>query len=201
MNRKIFAFISFFICLISCQEQSNIIKNNKMNENFIVTLNKFKILDSNFILNNECFYPEEDCKYCNRIDTKNDLPYFYKKQSMATSIGLLPDTSRFYVLLYCEAAECYVPSLAVYTKQGILIDDKPIHFLYGSDCGYENSNLVSLKSKNILQSKYQEESYSCDSLGKPITGTWIKFQELYSYEITNSGKIKVSKVRKNIFKK
>ena len=43
------------------------------------------------------------------------------------------------------------------------------------------NNKLIIKSKNILQNLYQEERYECDSLANPIQGTWVKFQELYTY--------------------
>ena len=171
------------------------------NKPFKHTLSKFKMLDQNFKFDYICFSPEEDCKSCKRIDTKNDHPYFRQNEAMSSSIGILPDTSKFYMLLYCSAAACYVPSLAVFNKEGKLLDNKEINFDLGADCGFKNSNRVTLKSKNQLQSEYFEESYQCDSLGKPTPGTWVKFEEIYTYSVDSKGKVIEEKVRKTIFKK
>jgi hypothetical protein len=193
---KIGAYLFLILMILSFR-----CSRTKTNKPFKHTLSKFKMLDQNFKFDYICFYPEEDCKNCKRIDTKKDHPYFRKNEAMSTSIGMLPDTSKFYMLLYCNAAACYVPSLAIFTKEGKLIDDKEINYELGADCGFKNSNKVTLKSKNQLQSEYVEESYQCDSLGKPTPGTWVKFEETYVYSVNKNGKIIEEKNKKYFFQK
>ena len=191
----------FFLVIVGLFSCSTGILKNKQTKDFRFTLNKFKVIDDSFEINSQCIFPEKDIKEAKRIDTENDCDFFKTKESMPVSIGMLPDTSNYYILIYGQAAACYIPQLAVFSKKGKLVDEHPIFYGGGAGCGYRWTSSVQLKSKNKLISKYYEERYECDSLSNPMAGTWNKYEDIYSYSISSKGKIIESKVHNQILKK
>jgi hypothetical protein len=190
-------FVYFLVIgLISCS--SGMSKSDNKFDAFYFTKAKFKVLNDAFELNSPCIFPEEDVVDAKRIDTENDFSFFKLKESMPVSIGMLPDTSNYYLFIYGQAAACYTPYLVVFNKKGKLIDEQPIFYGGGAGCGYRWTSSLKLKSTNQVVSRYNEESFECDSLSNPTPGTWNKFEDVYTYRISSKGKIIMSKIHNQI---
>ena len=105
------------------------------------------------------------------------------------SIGMLPDTSQYYVLVYAGVASCYIPMLDVYSKEGRLISKEQISNGCGGDCGYKCEDVLVITSINDIEETFTEESYTCDSLGKETPGTWEKTVDVNKFSVNKLGKI------------
>ena len=98
----------------------------------------------------------------------NNDSIFIKYLGPAVAIGLLPDTSKYYPVVYCTAAACYLPTLAVFSKNGFLISEAQISNGCGSDCGYNCSDSLFINSISDIKLKLSQEFYSCDSIAREI---------------------------------
>ena len=62
----------FFLVIVGLFSCSTGILNNKQTNDFMFTLNKFKVIDDSFEINSQCIFPEKDIKEAKRIDTENE---------------------------------------------------------------------------------------------------------------------------------
>jgi hypothetical protein len=113
------------------------------------------------------------------------------------TVGMLPDTSEFYAIIYCTAAACYMPVLAVYSKNGTLIDKKEISKGCGAGAGYICSEVLKIKSLNDITVVYTQESFDVDNFGNEVKGTNKKEIDTYKYSIEKEGTISVSVFHSN----
>ena len=126
----------------------------------------------------------------------NNDSTFINYSGPAVTIGMLPDTSRFYTVIYCTAAACYMPVLTVFSKKGDVISRKEISKGCGSDVGYMCSENLEIKSQSKIIVTRTEESFKYDVSNKEILGSRKKVVNIYTYSIGKNGAIKV-KQKKN----
>ncbi|HCW06602.1 MAG TPA: hypothetical protein DGG95_04460, partial [Cytophagales bacterium] len=110
-----------------------------------------------------------------------------QNEYMGISVGILPDSSNNYKLVYCVAASCWMPQLAIFSKEGRLISKEQIAQGCGSDCGYGCKDSLIISSSSELKQIFEEWEYDCkqeDQLAKMK----IRTVEI-TYVIGNSGKI------------
>ncbi len=157
-------------------------------------LNKFEMLHLPFIANTNCYEP--DSNISRKLDDGNDS-MFIKNFGSNITVGFFPDTSNFYALIYCAAAECYMPILAVYSKKGRLLSEEQISTGCGAGCGYFCSDTLEVNSMTDLKLKNIVESYKCDSLGNETKGTWRRTVDFTKFSIDHVGIIKKTFIHKS----
>lgn len=151
-------------------------------------ISKFKKLSFPFKVNTSCYSPDSLLNIPLEMD--NDST-FLNYSGPAITMGVLPDTSRFYAVIYCTAAACYLPVLAVFSKDGNVISRKEISSGCGSDVGYVCSEILEIKSQNKITVKRMEETFKNDEPSKGIHRSIEKTIHTYTYTITKNGMIKV----------
>lgn len=152
-------------------------------------ISKFKILPLPFVANTG--YYEPDSSLSVPLDMDSDS-IFIGYIGPGVTVGMLPDTSKFYAIIYCTAAACYMPVLAVYSKNGTLIDKKEISKGCGAGVGYICSEVLTIKSLNDITVVYIQESFDVDNFGNEVKGTNKKKKDTYKYSIEKAGVIRVS---------
>jgi len=157
-------------------------------------IKKFKPLTFPYVANTDCFQPDSNLSVL--LDMDNDS-IFINYVGPGASIGMLPDTSQYFEILYCTAASCYIVNLAVYTKEGKLISSLPISEGCGAGEGYECEETLKMESPQNITVVRKKEQYSPDSLGNKIPGTDENTIYISKYWIDKNGIIKVKKEQKS----
>ena len=152
-------------------------------------LNKFEMLNLPFITSTSCYKP--DSKVSRNLDNGDDS-LFIKNFGGNITVGMFPDTSNFYALIYCAASECYMPILAVYTKDGIQLSEEQVSTGCGAGCGYFCSDTLVVNSMSDVNLTNIVESYNCDSLGNETKGTWKRSIDITKISIDHKGIIKMT---------
>jgi hypothetical protein len=111
--------------------------------------------------------------YKYRINPKsNDTLFFSEGNGLL--IGVLPDTTSYFGILYYKIGDALCPSLRTFDKNGKLISDRSISFgiCAGCDCECDScsDSITITKDLDIKMFNYLK-STKCDSLGKKIPGT------------------------------
>ncbi len=80
--------------------------------------------------------------------------------------GLLPDTSKFYGLIWQGISDFEPPYLTTYTKQGEIIDEKELYVgqCGGADCGWSCSETIKIDERYKIFSIDTVMTWDCDSL-------------------------------------
>jgi hypothetical protein len=130
------------------------------------------------------------------FDPKSSDSLFLNPDYGIKCFGILPDTTKYFSLLYFFAADSYYPALITYTKDGKQIDR--VNLIVngcGGDCGlkYCSENGIINKDLSIFCSDTIKYDFSCDSLGEPIPNTSVTYINSKTGVLTDSGKIKISK--------
>ena len=191
MRKFIFYFLVAII-FISCGQSNtdNIFSQSKHDNSdtlikFRRFIKKFKPLQLPLTASTSCYNP--DTTYCFNLDMDNDS--LFVGNIMGMSIGIFPDTTLFYALVYCGAAECYMPMLAVYSKDGKRISNESIANGCGCGLGYICSDSLVIKSMTDITQFFNEEVVEIDSTGKEIESTRKKTIDINKFDIDNTGKI------------
>lgn len=150
-------------------------------------ISRFRMLPLPFRAETGCY--AEDTTVSVRIDPDE---YVIRDTPYAITIGMLPDTSRFYALLVGVPATCYMPVLYVYSKNGVLTALEQVSSGCGGGCGYLCSDSLVIRSMQDITNIYSQESYECDSTGNETPGTWERKTEIKRCAITETGRIEVN---------
>jgi len=156
---------------------------------FKAFLKKFQPISLPLRVNTSCYSPDTSTSV--RLDPKTDSLFLEPNEGMASSIGILPDTSHCYVVIYCVAANCWMPKLAVYSKKGIPLSREQIAFACGADCGYECSDSLVVNSINDITQTYVQEFYTCGSL-KEKDKNRKKSVKIFNYSVDQNGMINMT---------
>lgn len=186
--------ISFPSCINNNPNKHTSFLQTESTDNFKKFITKFKILSLPFMASTGCYEPDSTTSVPLDMDTDS---VFINYVGPAVTIGMLPDTARFYVVIYCTAAACYMPVLAVYTKNGLLIDKKEISMGCGAGVGYKCSEVLQIKSLNDISVVYTQEFFKVDSSGNMVKGTNKKKTDNYIYSIGKEGSIHVNVLHNN----
>jgi len=136
----------------------------------------------------------ENCYEASKIDSL----YFPEYISV---IGYLPDTSKYYNILYLEPGDDLYPSLKVFSKSGKILDYQSIAYgdCASGDCELDScfSSIRVINKSSIERSLFITTS-KCDSLGKKITGEmYSKVRKNQIITIGSTGQIKFSDEKSN----
>jgi len=189
------AGIYFFSCQFNGQgEQVNLIENRYSFQSgdtlikFGQFISKFKLLSYPFTANTSCYEP--DTVLSVPLDMDNDS-IFIRYVGPGVTVGMLPDTSDFYVVIYCIAAACYIPQLAVYSKNGEILSMQKISKGCGAGQGYTCLETLTINSLKDIIVINNEEQYDSDSSGIEISDTHKKTVYTNKYSINEKGIIEV----------
>ena len=139
---------------------------------------------------------EKTCSY-----TYNEHGYdtLFLKPEQAQIIGLLPDTSKFFGILYFYPGDDMVPCLVTFSKTGIQIDDQSLtnSTCAGGGCDIDSCNAETFIDKSLEISMWQRTVITeCDDKGekKKNAASLIYIQQ--KGHINEEGKIMLNKPEK-----
>lgn len=166
-------------------KQKKTVLKNLVNLRFKTFLKEFQPLSSNAVFNTTCFDASE-YKNCHQLNRELYKQFLNGYEGPALSVGYLKDTSNFYSVIYCTAAACYLPNLAVYDHSGKLLQTMLIASGCGSGMGYECEEMVKLNGGNQITTFRKEKFYECDSLGQKIFSSLEENNSKIRYTIKGS---------------
>ncbi len=194
-----FVALALVIFLPTCtdsneSEDSSPNKVKQVSQRFKDFLHEFQPLASRMILNTTCLdvTQNRNFKYLNS-ETYRAFLNGYK--GPAVSIGFFRDTSQYYSVIYCTAAACYLPNLAVYDHSGKLRQTMLIASGCGAGMGYECKETVTIQGGNQLITLKNERYYECDSLGQKLRASEEEKTTKIKYSVKD-GAIQVDTLRK-----
>jgi hypothetical protein len=191
MRKFIFYSLTIIIFGSCLQQSSNNINNQTKRDNsdtlikFRQFLKKFKPLALPFYASTGCYEPDS----INSIKLDMDNDSLFVGNIMGVSVGIFPDTTVFNALIYCGAAECYMPILAVYSKSGRKLSEEPIVNGCGSGPGYMCSDSLVIRSMIDITQIFKEETVEIDSVGNEMERTRKKTIRISKFNLDNTGKI------------
>jgi hypothetical protein len=168
--------------------------HTESSDDFKKFISKFRIISLPFLASTGCYEPDSSLSVPLDMDTDS---VFIKFVGPAVTVGMLPDTARFYAVVFCTASACYMPVLAVYAKNGLLIDKKEISRGCGAGVGYTCSEVLRISSLKDISVVYTQELFEVDSFGNMVKGSNKKKTDTYVYSIGNEGNIHVNVSQSN----
>jgi hypothetical protein len=98
----------------------------------------------------------------NGIELTTDNSYFKTSEPV---YGQIPTNGEFLATISLGVADCFIPILTTFNKNGTQIDRKSISIGYcGSDCGYSCSEFMSIDRDYAIFTSDTVMTYDCDSL-------------------------------------
>jgi hypothetical protein len=199
--RSLFLQFIFLLFIFSSCNQT-IEKNEKFQPDSIslekeipVFLKKFKLLpDENLSL-----FFEGSGKDLPKLNFKTSDTLFVSDAEGSSAYGMLPDTSRFYILLWYKAVENGTLMLSVIDKKGKIIDEEILNSgQYGWDCGYQWHGQVYIYRDKTILLRDSIVTYNCEGEEGPAPDSTWKFEiDSMTGIIKSNGKIEFSKLKKS----
>lgn len=95
-----------------------------------------------------------------------DTLFFKNGVTYAICYGMLPDTTKYYGLIWQGIADFDPPYLTTYTKQGDIIDEAELFVgqCGGLDCGWMCSETIKMDEQYKIVSVDTVTTFDCDSL-------------------------------------
>ena len=110
-------------------------------------------------------------------------------------IGVLPDTSNFFGVLYFEPGDDLYPSLITLDKNGFKIDDKRLCYFDcpDVDCSVDSCfSFLDFQQGMTFLFRLRMKTCDCDNKGKKIAGTAICIVKESKGHVSKTGKIILS---------
>jgi hypothetical protein len=107
------------------------------------------------------------------IDSKS-LDSLFFDNSINQIIGVIPDTTTYFAILYYDPGDDLYPSLRTFNKSGEIIDSKKICLGYSAGCGCECdscSDLTTIGEDLKIEMSYYIKATECDSNGIKLPET------------------------------
>jgi len=179
-------FKSFVVLMIlgSCanvQTQDNKIEAKKPIDFFV---SKLAILPSKFSYD----LNEQDGDDCYASDISDSL-FFNTSVSI---VGLLPDTTDNYKIVYLQAGDDLYPTLKVITKEGKIVDDQSISYAAcaGWDCSMDScSSSIKIVNKGSVQRYLKTVITDCDTTGSKLPNTTVTKIKRQLITVDRNGRI------------
>ncbi len=114
---------------------------------------------------------KEDYKYL--IDSKSIDTLFFDNYDNQI-IGVIPDTSKFFAILYYGIGDDLYPSIRTFSKNGDKIDSKMICYGFCGGCGCECdscSDVTTIGNDLKIKLTHYIKATECDSVGEKIPET------------------------------
>jgi hypothetical protein len=190
--KKLIAAILVIFSIASCfqNRKSNSYESQNRLVQFKTFINRFTVLSIPFAANTSCYTP--DSLICVPLDMNNDST-FIDYVGSAVTIGLMPDTADFYAVIYCTAAACYMPTLAVFSKEGKRLSKEQISNGCGFAAGYRCADSLIINSILDIKNKLIEESFNYDKNGNEIPNSLTRNITIDHFSIDQSGRINKKK--------
>jgi hypothetical protein len=144
-------------------------------------------------------------KACNIDDSTLNVLTLEKDSPFVTDQGVAYETIKtngdYVAAISLFPADCFVPILTTYDKNGIRIDQKNISIGYcGDDCGYKCEEYLIIRSDYTIYVSDTITSTDCDSLGYEIPGTTKHYMIYKKGKLNTDGKIEMSDEIKEFLK-
>jgi hypothetical protein len=192
MNKSTLILILLFL-IQSCgiiKQDSN--AYNPDQQKFRIFIHRFKVINLPYSFDQLCTI---DSTINVDLDMDNDS-IFIGFVGPCITIGLLPDTSKYFKVIYGIGATCYVPNIAIYKKDGTKISQEQLAFGCGVGPGYQCYDSVYISSKNEIIHLKIEHSYQPDIEFLNSKSLALKKVTTEKYRITKSGRITKTKTIK-----
>jgi hypothetical protein len=184
MNRLV--LILTLTLTISCTDSKRTTnKSNIDQKKFRTFIHRFKALDLPYSFDKLCIL---DSNINVDLEMDNDSS-FIGFVGPCITIGLLPDTSKFYTVLYGIGATCYLPMLAVYKKDGTNISHEQLADGCGVGPGYECFDSIFVITNNLISHKKIEYTYNDTLSFREAKASANKTVLTHSFFITQNGQI------------
>jgi hypothetical protein len=190
---KILTIIILTIILHGC----NISRKQAANPNidrqkFNTFINRFKVLDLPYSFDQLCTI---DSTLNVKLDMDNDSS-FIGFVGPCITIGILPDTSNFFKVLYGIGATCYIPNIAIFNKNGTKVSEDQLAFGCGAGPGYECYDSVLIKTNDEIIHKRLEYIFQPDKDFQDVKDSASKEVNITKYKITKQGHIIKTLIKK-----
>ena len=105
-------------------------------------------------------------------------------------LGMLPDTTNFYGIVWLAPAEVYQVVLSTFTKKGEMINERQLGVGgCGTDCGFMCSETLLIRPDNTIYSADSVASSICNEAGEILRGTTKKYVKMITGSVQVNGKI------------
>lgn len=159
----------------------------KVNDEFTLYLDNFKKLDLPLVIKG-CYISLDGLK---QFDGKQFAKY---SDEFSFAFGQIPSNGNYVATITLDPADCFLPVLTTYHRTGHKIDQKTIAIGgCGSDCGFSCEEFMTLRKDFSFYTSDTISTYTCDSLGNEIPGTYEFYVIYQKGEILTDGKIIISK--------
>ena len=189
--------ILMLMFLLSCNNVATHEQNqNALANPFSAFIEKNKIIELPFVYsynNGESKFNYDEMK---TIDSNSSDTLFVKNKDGVKCYGILPDTSKYFSIIYFYPAEVYYPVVVTYSKSGQLIDELRLNLGgCGEDCGLEQCTEFSRIDNDltIFSADTIKWEFLCDSIGEPIPKSGVIWIDTKSGRFTNEGRFVMTK--------
>ena len=188
-------YILVIITLTSYGQTRDPYSNENKNglNSFKTFIGRFKVLSFPFIAKTDCYNPDSLISVPLNMDNDSG---FIDYVGPAVTIGLFPDTTNFYAVFYCTASFCYLPTIAVFTKDGKRLSKEQISNACGSGVGYICSDSLTISSMTDIRQQLIEETFNVDKNGIEIPNSWKKEITINNFSIDKFGLINKKEEKK-----
>lgn len=181
------------LLFVSCSNQPNDSKVSKSKLAFHKFLSKFEMLK----LPLKITPGRTSVRLYNKLDSTDRNFTGYKENETLYALGMLPDTSGCFKVIWFQPADDYYPVLATFTKSGKKIKQEDIGVGgCGVDCCFECKETIVIQKDMGIYSVDSAKYTACDSGCHQPADRFIEYK---TGKITRNGKIKMSaQFRKSI---
>ena len=128
--------------------------------------------------------------------TATDTVFIKSPDAPGRCFGLLPDTSRYYGLVWLAPAEVYQVRLSTFTKTGEKIGERALAVgECGDDCGFSCSETLLIHANCSIYSTDSITSSECTDAGLLRPGTTKKYVRMIAGRVQPTGEINLSDVK------
>ena len=190
----IIAFFFFVLSIVfsSCTNNTNHIISDEQTPEFI-KMYKFTTLP---VTIKGCFGNSYNLPLINPDSLQSD------NVDGSVSYCTFKTNGNYYAVIRLGLADCALPSLITYEKNGKIIDDKPLGIGWcGSGPGFKCEEFTIIKNDYSIYSSDTICSFDIDSLGREIIGTREHYIIFKKGRLLSSGKIELTDtIRQNLKK-
>jgi hypothetical protein len=183
---KLLTILILPIILHGCTINRQHVTDSKIDrQKFDTFINRFKVLKLPYSFDQLCII---DSTINVELDMDNDST-FIGFVGPCITIGILPDTSRFFKILFGIGATCYIPNIAIFKKDGTKVSEEQLAFGCGAGPGYACYDSVYINTNDEIIHKRLEYSFQPDKNFQDVKDSASKEVNITKYKITKQGHI------------
>lgn len=130
------------------------------------------------------------------VSPRQDTPVIIDRILAYCSV---PANGNYYATITLAPADCYVPVLTTFNKEGNKIDEKAINIGgCGADCGFTCEEYMIINKDYSIYVSDTISQTKCDSMGNEIPGTTEHYVNYKTGKLLSNGKIKLSEEKKKV---